>query len=102
MLMHRLVLGFSAIDVVLSAGDFLFTLVDLEDGLLQLRLQLRNFKGGERLPFFDNVTDVDVDGAHVSGNLGMHIYHLVRLELAGEREHVGDAAALCRCDARSR
>ena len=41
-----------------------------------------------------DVADVDVDALHVAAHFGMHVDNLIGLKLAGEREHMGDVAAL--------
>ena len=74
--------------------DLFLALRDLEDGLLELRLELGDFEHGERLTLLDHVADVDVDLLHVAADLGVDVDHLVGLELAGEGEDVVDIAAL--------
>ena len=94
LLMQRLVLRLGATDLVLRARDLFLALLDLEDGLLQLRFEFGDFKGSEGLALLHDVANVDVDLAHVAADLGVHVDRLVGLELPGEREHVADVAAL--------
>jgi hypothetical protein len=66
-----------------------------------LRVQLGNFEYGEGLAGVDAIADVDVDVAHVAGDLCVYIDDLIGLKLPGEREHVRDVAALDNADGRS-
>ena len=93
---------FGALDLVLRARDLFLALLQLEAGLLELRLQLRHFEHRQRFALVHDVANVDVDALHVAAHLGVHVDHLIGLELAGEREHVGDVAALRDGNARRR
>ena len=73
-------------------------MLQLERRALQLGLQLRNFKDSQRLALANDVANVHIDARHVTAHLGVHIHNLVRLELSGQREHMGDIAALRRGD----
>ena len=92
------VAGFGAADLVLRDVDLLLAALLLRLAAAILRVQLRDFEHGERLAGVDAVADIDVDVAHVAGDLRVHIDHLVGLELAGEGEYVRDVAALDNAD----
>ena len=79
---------------MLRLADLFLALIDLEDSLLQLRLQLRHFEHGECLTLVHDVADIDVDLPHVAADLGVYVHHLVGLKLPGQGEHVGEIAAL--------
>ena len=85
-----------AVDLVLRARDLFLALLQLEYCLLQLRLQLRHFENRQRLALMNNVADIDIDVRHVAAHLGVNVDNLVRLELSGQREHMGNIAPL-RC-----
>ena len=59
-----------------------------------LRVQFRYFEHGKRLPGMYPVTDIDIDTAHITGNLGMDVDNLERLKLSGQSQGVRDASAL--------
>ncbi len=71
-------------NVVLRPGYFFLALFHRKDGLLQLRFEFRDFENGQGLSLMNDVSDIDVDLLHIAANLGVHIDHLVRLELAGQ------------------
>ena len=98
--MERRVQCLGAFDLLLRARDFFLALFELECGLFELRFQLGNFEDRQRFSLVHDVADVDVDALHVAAHLGMHVDFLIGLELAGEREDVGNVAALGHGDAR--
>jgi hypothetical protein len=69
--------------IVLSADDFILSLTHCGNRPLHLRLQLGNFKDGDRLPFPDLVPYIHVNVLDESRDFGMNIDHLVGLKLAG-------------------
>ena len=82
--------------LVLCARDLFLALFELEGRLLQLRLQLRDFQNCQCLSLVHNVANVHIDLLHVAAHLGVYVDHLIRLELPGQRKHMGDVAALRR------
>jgi hypothetical protein len=94
LLVECLVLGLGTTDLVLRSGDLFLALVNLEDRLLELGLEFGDFERSECLAFVDDVADIDVDLAHVAGDLGVHVHDLVRLKLAGEGEDMANIATL--------
>jgi hypothetical protein len=79
---------FGAADLVLCDVDLLLATLLLGLAAAVLCAELRDFEHRERLAGMDAVADIDVDMAHVPGDLRVHIDRLIRLELSGEREHV--------------
>ena len=98
--MQRRMLCFCTVDLVLRPRDLLLGLLQLENRLLQLRLQFRDFKDGECLPFMNDVANIHINARHVAAHLGVYIHNLVGLELSGQRKHLGDITPLRRGDLR--
>jgi hypothetical protein len=71
---------------MLSAGDFILAAGNLGDGTFQLSLEFRNLQNSKCLPLADPVTNVHEYGADETGNLGMNVDYLVRLELPSESQ----------------
>ena len=88
------------VDLVLRPRDLLLGLLQLENRLLQLRLQLRHFKDRQCLALMNDVANIHIDARHVAAHLGVYIHNLVGLELSGQRKHMGDIAPLRRGDLR--
>ena len=81
---------------MLRPCDLLLGLLQLENRLLQLRLQFRDFKDRECLAFMNDVANIHIDARHVTAHLGVHIHNLVGLKLTGQRQHMRNVAPL-RC-----
>jgi hypothetical protein len=86
--------GFRAADLVLRASDLFLALRNLENGLLELRFEFRDFENREGLTLSHNVSDVDIDLPHVTANFGVDVDCLIRLELPGKGQHVTNFAPL--------
>src|ERR1700733_1346087 len=92
--------GFGATDLMRRDVDLLLAALLLRLAAAILRTELGNFEHRERLAGVDAVADIDIDVAHIAGDLRVHIDHLVGLELPREREHVRYVAALDNADSR--
>ena len=92
--MQRGVPGFRRGDFMLRADDFILAARDLGNRAFQLRLQFRNFQNRKRLPLAHPVADIHPYGANETGNLGMDVDHLVRLELTRQSQHMRNRTPL--------
>jgi hypothetical protein len=81
-------------DLVLRERDLFLAAQVLRLAAAVLCVQLGDFEHGECLAGANAVADIDIDMAHVAGDLRMHIDHLIGLKLAGKTQHMGDVAAL--------
>jgi hypothetical protein len=87
------VLGLGARDLMLRAGDLVFAPAKLRYGTFQLCIQFRDLQDRKSLASLDLVADINVDVLDVAGHLGMNVYNLIRLELAGEIQGMCNRAA---------